>query len=70
MMSVNPFKRKIIPSVVMKEGTPTPTVITPLTSPTTRAREQPDDHGEPDRQTPAVVREIEDPGGERVDVPG
>ena len=70
MISVNPFRRKIIPSVVMNEGTPTPTVTTPFTSSDERAREQADDHREPDRQTPAVVREVEDPGGERVDVPG
>ena len=34
MFSVIPFSRKIIPSVVMNEGTPTSTVIIPLTSPT------------------------------------
>ena len=41
MISVNPFKRKIIPSVVMNEGTPTPTVITPLTSPTSEPESRP-----------------------------
>ena len=34
MISVSPFRRKIIPRVVMNDGTPTTTVITPFTSPT------------------------------------
>ena len=70
MMSVNPFKRKIIPSVVMKEGTPTATVINSVDESDERAGQQADDHSEPDRQIVVVIREIEDPGGERVDLPG
>ena len=41
MISVNPFRRKIIPSVVMNEGTPTPTVTTPFTSPTSEPESNP-----------------------------
>jgi hypothetical protein len=59
MISVNPLRRKIIPSVVM-EGTPTKTVTTVHHS-DERAREQPDDHRQPDRQSSAVAREVEDP---------
>ena len=41
MMSVNPFRRKIIPSVVMNEGTPTKTVTTPFTTPTSEPESNP-----------------------------
>ena len=41
MISVNPFRRKIIPRVVMNEGTPTTTVISPLTSPTSEPESRP-----------------------------
>ncbi len=41
MMRVIPFSTKIIPSVVMNEGTPTPTVMIPLTSPTSEPESRP-----------------------------
>ena len=41
MTRVSPLRRKIIPSVVMNEGTPTTTVISPLTSPTSAPESRP-----------------------------
>ena len=41
MISVSPFRRKIIPSVVMNDGTPTTTVISPFASPTSEPESSP-----------------------------
>ena len=41
MFRVIPLSTKIMPSVVMNEGTPTPTVMIPLTSPTAEPERSP-----------------------------